>query len=300
MENYIFDFDGTLTDVEKSTKDWQNKYPMVCAKILGIDYKKIKPHFYELKADLKNHPEKGFMIAGYDSLPANSDPYIRSQATIQELVGEIRNGNIDITCKLPEDETEFLIKAYIETNKISQDKNYFRAGTKYFLDKLKENHNIVIVTNSDDKKVKKSLETISHDDIPVFGNAKKLFINNSIESLENFRYDSKVFKPDMNVANLLPSHIIFGHATSGYFPRSIHVRRKGYFDILKNLIGKGFLSENTTVVGDIFELDLALPLTLGYKVIQIDNGSTPEHEKNYGGKDFAFVNNLYELEKLLL
>jgi hypothetical protein len=92
---------------------------------------------------------------------------------------------------------------------------------------------------------------------------------------------------------------IFPNGNGGYSPRNVHVRRKGYFDILKKLTEENFFSTNTTVIGDIFELDLALPHELGYNIIQIDNGSTPKHEKNYMTKDHNFVSNLEELREVL-
>lgn len=298
MGNLIFDYDGTLTDIEESTKDWQEKYPIVCADKLGTSHEYMKARFDEFKDYFRDRPSRGFFIGGYDSAPANSDPYLRLQSIALELIKGAKEARYEFS--VPEDETKFLVETYVEANKISNDKVHLREGAQSLLEKLKTQCNIAIVTNSNEDKVKSGLESISQEDIPVFGNAKKLFVDNSIESLGDFRYDSNIFTPSLNVANLLPDSIIFRHGDGGYFPRDVHVRRRGYFNILKDLAKDDFRSGNTTVIGDIFELDLALPLSLGYKAIQIDNGSAPAHERNCSGEDFAFVNNLKELEKILL
>jgi FMN phosphatase YigB (HAD superfamily) len=189
MENLIFDYDGTLTDVEKSTEDWQNKYAVICSDMLGTSVEYMKTKIDEFSEYLKARPEKGFIIGGYDSVPAMADPYLRTQGAVLELINGAKKGQFDIN--IPEDDTKFLIDSYVAANKIANDKTYFREGLKDFLDDAKKKYNIVIVTNSGEEKVKKGLETLAHDNIPIFGNAKKLFVDNSTESLWDFIYDPK-------------------------------------------------------------------------------------------------------------
>lgn len=267
MKNIIFDFDGTLTDIEKSSADWQKKYPKVCAEMLGANYIDIKNRYFEIKNDLINQNNKGFIIAGYNSLPASSDPYIKSQAAMIDLIKEDCGKNFET----PKDITKFLINSFSNTNKISQDKTFFRDGAEDFLNKVKKNYRAFIITNSDGDKTISALQSISHDDIEVYGNAKKLFVNSE------------------NISCLFPN-----------FPRITLLDRKEYTKILKDLQRRGIEPEETIVVGDIFELDLAIPTFLGYDIIQIDNGSTPKHEKNYMKKNHHFVNDLNELEQVIL
>jgi FMN phosphatase YigB (HAD superfamily) len=267
MENIIFDFDGTLTDVEKSSQDFQEKYPMVCADLLGINYSTMEKRFYELKNNLKNHPEKGFVINGYDSLPANSEPYIRCQATMKDFIKEMS----DCGFKVPQNTESFLSYSYKKAKKISNDKIYFREGIEDFLENIKSKYNIFIVTNSNGKKIRKNLESINHDDIMMYTNANKRL----------------VYSPDPCIS------------LSG-FPRDILINRKEYYGALNFIRKRKFYPNNTIVVGDVFELDLALPETASFDIIQIDNGATPLHERKYMEEFHHFANNLKELEEILM
>lgn len=267
MKGIIFDFDGTLTDIEKSTKDWQEKYPKVCAEMLGANYSDMQRRYFEIKDSLRTQPYKGFVIAGHDSLPASADPYIKSQAAMIDLIEENKNTKFSS----PKDVTKFLIDSFSKTNKISTSKIFFREGVEDFLNKVKENYKTFIVTNSDDKKVTEALQSIAQGDIEVYGNAKKLFVD-SAEISCNF-----------------PG-----------FPRTTLMDRKKYTEILKEIKNKGIAPEKSIVVGDTFELDLAIPSFLGYNIIQIDNGSTPKHEKNYMKECHNFAHDLNELEKIIL
>ena len=64
--------------------------------------------------------------------------------------------------------------------------------------------------------------------------------------------------------------------------RPVYLRRKLYFDRIRSLQEKyGVSWENTTVFGDIFELDLSVPLACGSRVALMTNEFTPQYEKNY-------------------
>jgi len=55
------------------------------------------------------------------------------------------------------------------------------------------------------------------------------------------------------------------------------------------------------VVGDCYELDLALPEVLGYTTVQFSTPFTPEHERAYneGKGDTSFVRTYGELSEAL-
>lgn len=64
--------------------------------------------------------------------------------------------------------------------------------------------------------------------------------------------------------------------------RAVLLRRRAYFEILKSVLdeaGKTF--EDLVVVGDIFELDLAMPLALGARVGLVVGPRTPEYERTF-------------------
>jgi hypothetical protein len=64
--------------------------------------------------------------------------------------------------------------------------------------------------------------------------------------------------------------------------RAVLLRRRAYFEILSAVLeeaGKTF--EDLVVVGDIFELDLALPLALGARVGLVTSSRTPDYERAF-------------------
>ena len=64
--------------------------------------------------------------------------------------------------------------------------------------------------------------------------------------------------------------------------RPIYLRRKLYFDRIQSLQKQyGVSWENTIVFGDIFELDLAVPLACGARVALMTNAFTPSYEKDF-------------------
>ena len=64
--------------------------------------------------------------------------------------------------------------------------------------------------------------------------------------------------------------------------RPIKLRRRHYFEVIESILREtGASWETLTVVGDIFELDLALPLAMGARIGLVVNDFTPEYEKDF-------------------
>ena len=68
--------------------------------------------------------------------------------------------------------------------------------------------------------------------------------------------------------------------------RPIYVRRSQYHTILSGIL-EDYNStwEDTTVLGDIFELDLSLPLSMGATVGLMQNPFSPQYEVDYLNAD---------------
>ena len=127
----------------------------------------------------------------------------------------------------------------------------FREGATDFLDALIKRLSVVIVTNSRTEPVEGKLRKMGTYTIPVIGNAKKYVPDTALDSL--------------------PEYV---HLEG--FPRPVVLRRRHYKEILDN-----FDPEKTAVMGDIYELDLALPEFLGFNVVQIVTPTTPPYEIQY-------------------
>ena len=65
-------------------------------------------------------------------------------------------------------------------------------------------------------------------------------------------------------------------------PRPVLLRRKKYHTVLEQLLRREEMEwSELVVVGDIFELDLSLPLAMGARVGLLANSFTPNYEKAY-------------------
>jgi hypothetical protein len=73
-----------------------------------------------------------------------------------------------------------------------------------------------------------------------------------------------------------------GEMTIPGLERNVLLRRKNYHDILREvLVEAGSSFEELVVVGDIFELDLAMPLALGARVGLVASPRTPAYERAF-------------------
>jgi hypothetical protein len=65
-------------------------------------------------------------------------------------------------------------------------------------------------------------------------------------------------------------------------PRPVLLRRQKYYAVLELLLRDESMDwSQLVVVGDIFELDLSLPLALGARVGLLSNPFTPTYEKDF-------------------
>ena len=285
ITHVILDWDGTITDIDRESQSFQELYPQLFCERLGIDKETYRSVFEELQDDVLSDPGLGFEILGYDVVPAAADPYLLTQKTIQVTLQGLRDGSLDVPhTDLPDDESAFLIDLYKDAVGRAENGAYFREGkdaTKRFLDDLIAHKDIAIVTNSSTAKVEAQLRELGYTNediscITIKGNAKKLFVTPSYGGL-----------PD--------------EVTPPGFPRAVQLRRGHYHDVLTDLEQQGYSPESTAVVGDCYELDLALPEVLGYTTVQFATPFTPEHESAYNeGKDTtSFVRTYGELSEML-
>ena len=134
----------------------------------------------------------------------------------------------------------------------------FKKQAKEVLEELIKRMPVFIVTNSNSGAVTNKIEKLDpqgKEKITLFGDAQKYSIDSSLDAV-----------PETLTINGLN--------------RVIYLRRKEYFDVL-NQIWKAtsVKSGQTLVIGDIFELDLALPAILGCNIFLVANSNTSSYEK---------------------
>ena len=228
----VLDFDGTFTDVEKEGAGFTAAYRSALGELAARDPDAAWARAEEQTKD----PEAGWVKDGVVVAPANCDPYIRATCIATAVCEEW--GYIP-TRPLRESILQALYSHCYATATTSAP----RPEAAEVLQALANDDSLVVrvVTNSDTATVTKKLEELRIGvTIQVIGSARKYSVTQkSIEGVAEF----------MMVEGA---------------QRKLLLWRSSYHAILRDLWRQtGTDASSTLVCGDIFELDLALPLSLG-------------------------------------
>lgn len=256
----IWDFDGTITLEWVEAIPFREKFFELYAATTGIDVDKVK-EIYETIAyrSVLTDNAAGWNIGGNIVCPATSSEYVLTTTIFQHMYNYAKEGKFN-------EYNEEIAKMDDAALRIIYPEAYahsgieFKKGAKSVLEAYKDRS--VIVTNSADGPVRKKLEMLGVEGIPIYTNAAKFIITGGMTDVP------ETIQPEG-------------------FPRPIHLQRGKYRAVLETLAKEGFRPEETTVVGDVFELDLALPQQLGYNIVAVDNRTVnhptglPDHEVFY-------------------
>jgi FMN phosphatase YigB (HAD superfamily) len=242
----ILDFDGTFTDVEAEGAKFIAHYEDELRGLFGRD---VRDLWTEAERGLAD-PEAGWTIDGRVVAPANCDPYIRATCiafSICDALGRLPNREV---------RTGVLQVLYSYCYRFTD--VAFRPDAAETLRGLQAlGAHLHVVTNSDTEVVKGKLEKLGFPAIPVIGNAKKYVVDPAAASVADLE--------DLTLPGLA---------------RQIFVRRPHYRRVLTDLWAKyGATAASTLVCGDIFELDLALPLALGCRGHLLERPNALEIER---------------------
>ena len=243
----LLDFDGTLTDVEEEAKPFLVEWNILLSQATGIPASTLLEGTEKVKSEVLSDPNwYGWKVNGHIVAPATADPYVLATTLYQILFDRIeKNGSYDISSfQRSRDQTMKGIfkEAYKKAG------TAFVEGAKDFLDALLRYFSVRIVTNSGTDSVKAKLQKLGDYSIQVIGDAKKYVVADQCDGV-------------------LESMQLKG------LERPVFLRRPQYKRILDQ-----FDPKETAVVGDIYELDLALPEHMGFTVVQISTPNTPSYE----------------------
>ena len=269
----ILDFDGTLTDTAKEAKPFLAEFAARFAKRYGVVTDMLEEQVAIKKAEIINDSRRGWEVNGHIIAPALADPYILNYTSYKELMAD---PDCFLSADVPDmlqNQDELLTALFHECYPFAD--TVFKPGAKEFLADVCRNHGVAIVTNSKTGAVREKLEKLGKYPVQIIGNAKKYVIDNSFVQVPK-------------------SLKLQG------FHRPILLRRKQYKDTLDTLTMEGFTPECTTVIGDIFELDLALPAYLGYRSILLGSKEEAASQGILGFEKTIIARNLNELSQLLM
>lgn len=252
----VLDFDGTMTDAEAEGAPFRTGYlEDLCAlcgraagdaEVLAIA-DRVEQQLFEAPA---SHP---FLWMGRAVAPATVDPYLR--------MVPIANAILDHFGVIPSPVDRGRL-----TGQVLYKYNYaktlgrpvFRARAAATLGALATRETWV-VTNSDTHAVAGKVAAIDQQWLVprVRGNARKFDVD-----------DTWTGAPEsLPVPGL---------------DRPVLLRRKRYHDVLVEVLAAiGGTFADLVVVGDIFELDLAMPLALGARVGLVASARTPAYERAF-------------------
>lgn len=262
LKQIVLDFDGTFTDLSVESRPFVPVFRAALADLLGRD---VSDDWAKTEAKIRaNASGYGWTFQGKVVAPSLADPYLLATAIVQELLDEAN------VLKIPALRTA--ISQALYSHAYASTETGFKPSAGRCLEGLLAlGVPCAVVTNSDTKVVAAKIEKLApagRERLLVRGEAKKFWIVDPSDA----SWPDGV--PEVEQSTLLP--------------RPIFLRRGKYFDVLRELWGAGIQPAETLVVGDIYELDLALPAALGCQIGLVVGGSTQDYERErvqaHGGR----------------
>jgi len=254
----VLDFDGTLTDADAHAPAFYEASGQELAQRLGWDNSTLRREWQRARAAVAGLPSTAaWMVDGRGICPAAADPYLIANSVTQLLFSEHRPGLASAA----------LTAGVLEVHRAAYQRvpPPFRPEAGSVLEELcAGGYHVRVVTNSHTQTVAGMLDSLSftgRQEVIVRGNAGKFSVCDSVTA--DARFES------------LPEVVDWQE-----LGRPIHLRRGRYFDLLRATWDEtGTDPASTLVVGDVFELDLAMPAALGTHIHLVTRAGTMPHEE---------------------
>ncbi|MDX2087387.1 MAG: hypothetical protein SFX73_06040 [Kofleriaceae bacterium] len=261
MTVLVLDFDGTMTDAEAEGRPFRDGYlddlcalvgrPAGDAEVLAI----ATTVENELLQSPEAHP---FLWMGHAVAPATVDPYLRMVPIAHRILDHfgVFPGAVDRGRLLGN-----VLYRYNYAKTLGHP--VFRPGAGDVL-RMLGGTEAWIVTNSDTHAVAGKVAAL---DRHVSGVA---WLTSRVRGM------ARKFDVDDTWTGAAAELQVPG------LDRPVLLRRRAYHDILKEILdAAGATFADLVVIGDIFELDLAMPLSLGARVGLVSSVRTPTYERAY-------------------
>lgn len=257
----ILDFDGTFTDVEREAAPFVTVFQDAVSDLLGRD---IAAAWQETGEEIAKNPGKyGWVHEGRIIAPSGADPYIRSTSIAQLL--------FDANRILHSSATRAAILQALYHLSYEQTLTAFRPHAKEVLEILSASGiPTFVVTNAKTDAALKKLTRLGPsglERIEIHGEARKFMVS------------------ELDTEHPLFAQVAESISLPG-LERPVYARRGRYFEALIRVMERAHATPAETIVcGDIFELDLSLPLELGMQVHLVTGPHAPAaHEIAYLGQ----------------
>ncbi len=253
----VLDFDGTLTDADAHAPAFLAASRQALRARLGWQGAATRDAWERTWALVRALPaEAAWQVGGLPACPANGDPYLTANGVVRRLLDE--HGGLA---------GEELAAAVLDVHRraYAQVPPPFRSDAPALLEALgAAGHRLSVVTNSRTGTVERLLGSLGfrgRGAVLVRGDAAKFTIGS--DGVADARLTG------------LPRSVEWPELA-----RPIHLHRGPYFRVLARLWDEtGTGPDDTLVVGDNFELDLAMPAALGAHVHLVLRAGTLPHEE---------------------
>jgi len=247
IENLICDWDGVFSVIELEAQAYLEAYRRKFIEDTGIDAKLVMQHLLNFERAIASDVDYKMTVNGLPTGRANVTPYDLNRAVFTELIDFLRIQGLNVP--KPEDVNDYLHSLHKHAHGFVG--TAYRNGAARTLQSFKDLRlNVTFVTSSGTEKVRGNLDELGFD-FGVFGNAKKYQVDSDEGSM-----------------------VIPGYG-------SVFVCRQKYLGVLRILkLKNGYEPENTLAIGDIFEHDLAVPFSLGYRVALFDSDTVIQPERD--------------------
>ena len=253
----VLDFDGTFSDVEAEAEPFVPAYRRDVFDLVGRDSSAL---WDTEEARIRAEPGRyGWEYRGRIVAPANADPFLRSTVTAQRVCDaagvlkdlDLRSELLDVIYRRNYHHTRPVLRP--EAREVIE--ALVGLGLPVF-----------VVTNASTQAVEKKLAHCAPavaERLRVFGDARKFDLREP--RAPDPRFDA--LASELEVPGL---------------SRGVQLRRGAYFEAFARIWElTGAQPSETLVAGDIFELDLAMPLALGCHVQLVTRADTPSYEQAF-------------------
>jgi hypothetical protein len=260
ITDIILDFDGTCTQIPELFQGFQDSYFQGFAKQMDNMHQPITKKEWEDTIDIvsKNSPHAGWTVAECPSAPAAADPYIRAYEVARFILRSRQS------LSLP----DFKI---FEDAYTANPPKWRTEAESIFIDLQKRKINLYFISNTSTKKIQDRLQDLKGvGPITVQGGAAKFGIRELTWDPPK-PGDELPPKVKKQFTKLPVSYKLPKASNPG---RPVYLRRGSYFESICKVFNNNLSRLASTVFcGDIWELDLALPYSLGANVHLIERAT---------------------------
>jgi len=256
----VLDFDGTMTDAEAEGAPFRAGYLADIAALTGLPAAEVHLLAERFEAEVAAAPDKhGWVYDGRIVAPATVDPYLRIMPVARRILDHAE------ALQDERDRTRILDAILYKYN-YQKTLDVPRTGSLEVLCAL-QSAPVYVVTNSHTDAVRRKLSVLGA--VPGGSNRLEWL-------LDRVHGRAKKYVTDADFTAVPEALSMPG------LDRPVLLRRRHYHDVLDQLRCQAGASwSEVLVVGDIFELDLALPFQLGARVALMCNAFTPTWERAY-------------------